>query len=657
MEWARILPATTNHFRGASDRPPRHPRRTRAQSQGRLARPPARLADRVHGALRVGQVVPGVRHDLRRGPAPLRRVAVGVRPAVPRPDGQARRRLHRGPVACGLDRPEVHESQPALDRRHDHRGLRLPPPALRPRRPAALPGVRRGDRPPDPAADRRPHHGRRGGHPLPGARADHPRSQGRVRRAVPPAAVPGLQPHDRRRRDPHARRRAAQAREAEEAHDRRRGRPPAGQGQPEAAPHRVGRDRAGPGRRPRHHRLRRPARGRRAPHAPVLREARMPQRPPARGRRARAAVVLVQRPVRRLPRVPRPRHPHGGRPRAGRPRRCQVAQRGSRRTVVVGARRRLLLPADRRARRRAGVQRRHAVGRPARGRTRGDPARAPDQGARALQEPLWPRAVLLHRVRGRDHLPRAPPRRDRLRDQPRAPRGLHARGPVPGLQRHPPQAGHPGGDARVREVRRQEHRRGLRAVDQRGVRIPPDARDERPRAPDRRARAQGDQRAAAVPARRRPRLPRARPGRRLTVRRRGAAHPAGHADRRGARRRALRPRRAVDRPAPARQPPPDRDPAAPARPRQHADRRRARRGHDPGRRLGRRHRSGRRRARGTGHRLRPGRRALRQRGLADRPIPVRPQVDPAAGASAASGSTGASSRCTAPRSTTSATST
>ena len=30
------------------------------------------------------------------GPAPVRRVAVGVRAAVPRPDGQARRRLHRG---------------------------------------------------------------------------------------------------------------------------------------------------------------------------------------------------------------------------------------------------------------------------------------------------------------------------------------------------------------------------------------------------------------------------------------------------------------------------------------------------------------------------------------------------------------------------------
>ena len=74
---------------------------------------------------------PRVRHDLRRGPAPLRRVAVGLRPPVPRADGQARRRLHRGPVAGDLDRPEVGVAQPAVDRRHDHRDLRLPAPAVR----------------------------------------------------------------------------------------------------------------------------------------------------------------------------------------------------------------------------------------------------------------------------------------------------------------------------------------------------------------------------------------------------------------------------------------------------------------------------------------------------------------------------------------------
>ena len=118
-----------------------------------------------------GQVEPRVRHDLRRGPAAVRRVAVGLRAAVPRPDGQARRRLHRGPLARGLDRPEVHQPQPALHGRHDHRGLRLPAAALRPGGRAALPGLRARDREADAAADRRPGAGDGGGQPVPGARA------------------------------------------------------------------------------------------------------------------------------------------------------------------------------------------------------------------------------------------------------------------------------------------------------------------------------------------------------------------------------------------------------------------------------------------------------------------------------------------------------
>ena len=80
--------------------------------------------------------------------------------------------------------------QPALDGRHHHRGLRLPPPALRPRRPAALPDLRRADQPAVAAADRRPAAGARGGHPLPGAGPGDPGPQGRVRRAVPPARRP-----------------------------------------------------------------------------------------------------------------------------------------------------------------------------------------------------------------------------------------------------------------------------------------------------------------------------------------------------------------------------------------------------------------------------------------------------------------------------------
>ena len=121
-------------------------RRPRAQPQGRHRRAAARRPGRHHRAVRLGQVVAGLRHDLRRGPAPLRRVAVRVRAPVPRADGQARRRLDRGPVAGDLDRPEDDLAQPALDGRHGHRDLRLPAPAVGAGRPAALPHLRAADR-------------------------------------------------------------------------------------------------------------------------------------------------------------------------------------------------------------------------------------------------------------------------------------------------------------------------------------------------------------------------------------------------------------------------------------------------------------------------------------------------------------------------------
>src|SRR4051794_38789524 len=65
--------------------------RARAQPQGHLAHPSPRLPRGHHGAVGVGKVVVGLRHDLCGGPAPLRRVAERVRAAVPRADGQARR--------------------------------------------------------------------------------------------------------------------------------------------------------------------------------------------------------------------------------------------------------------------------------------------------------------------------------------------------------------------------------------------------------------------------------------------------------------------------------------------------------------------------------------------------------------------------------------
>nr|WP_284290908.1 hypothetical protein [Angustibacter aerolatus] len=151
------------------------------------------------------------------------------------------------------------------------------------------------------------------------------------------------------------------------------------------------------------------------------------------------------------------------------------------------------------------------------------------------------------------------------------------------------------------------------------------------RAPHRRRRAEGDQRPPGLPARRRARLPLARPPVRHAVRRRGAAHPAGDADRLRPGRRALRARRAEHRVAPARQPPADRHPHPAARPRQHADRRRARRGHHPGERLGGRHRPGRRRARRPRRALRHRAGSARARDLADRSVPVPPSRDRDAG--------------------------
>ena len=113
---------------------------------------------------------------------------------------------------------------------------------------------------------------------------------------------------------------------------------------------------------------------------------------------------------------------------------------------------------------------------------------------------------------------------------------------------------------------------------------------------DRREDPEGDPAAAVVPERRRARLPDARPAVVDAVGRRGAAHQPGDVARLGARRHALRARRAVDRAALARQPSADRHPAAASRSGQHGARRRARRRHDQGRRPHRRSRPRRGRA-------------------------------------------------------------
>src|ERR1700687_3776113 len=55
-----------------------------------------------HWSFRLGQILARLRHHLCRRPAPLRRIALRVRAAVPRPDGAPRSRRHRR--AFTLDR-------------------------------------------------------------------------------------------------------------------------------------------------------------------------------------------------------------------------------------------------------------------------------------------------------------------------------------------------------------------------------------------------------------------------------------------------------------------------------------------------------------------------------------------------------------------------
>ena len=90
---------TTTRANGRAAHDDCRPGRARAQPQEHLGRDPARPPRRRHRPLRVRQVQPGVRHDLRRRAAALHGVAVDVRQALRRPGRQAGRRLRLRPVA------------------------------------------------------------------------------------------------------------------------------------------------------------------------------------------------------------------------------------------------------------------------------------------------------------------------------------------------------------------------------------------------------------------------------------------------------------------------------------------------------------------------------------------------------------------------------
>ena len=339
-------------------------------------------------------------------------------------------------------------------------------------------------------------------------------------------------------------------------------------------------------------------------------------------RRARAAQLLVQLAVRRVRALRRARHPVRGRSRAGRPERRPLDQRGRDRGVGglpepllrARARRRWPRRTASRSTRRGRSSRRARRRRCCYG-TGGTPIKVSYRNRYGRQRSYTTQFEgVVPWLERRHHESES----DRAREQ------------IEGYMREVPCPACNG--ARLRpgvargDDRRQEHLRGRRALDPQGGGVPRLARAVRARPDDRRARREGSQRAAALPARRRPRLPHAQPVVGHARRRRGAAHPARVADRQRPRRCALRARRAVDRSPPARQPAPDRHAAAPARSREHRDRRRARRGDHPRRRPRRRHRPGCGRARRRDRRGGHGEEAARRAAVDHRAVP-RGQAD------------------------------
>ena len=154
--------------------------------------------------------------------------------------------------------------------------------------------------------------------------------------------------------------------------------------------------------------------------APLLRADGLPQRPPAVDGRGRAALVLLQQPVRRLPQVHRPRHRARGRPRAARARRGPLAR--ARAPSPPGPQASGSAEYFQRVMTALGEDLKFAMDTPwqvpAGARARGPAARPELQGARPLQEPLRPRALLHDRLRGRRPVREAAALRDRLRLEP-----------------------------------------------------------------------------------------------------------------------------------------------------------------------------------------------------------------------------------------------
>ena len=362
------------------------------------------------------------------------------------------------------------------------------------------------------------------------------------------------------------RRRAADARGRDRARqevqarhlDRRR--PPRHARRPAQAPGRLDRDGGRAGRR--HDRDRDRAARRATPARVTLYSEKFacPDHGPV-DPRARAADLLLQLAARRVPALHRAGLADGDRPRARRARPVAVDRRG--RAGAVGELDVAVLRADHpgASPSKYGIDLEapwesldEDVQRPLPQRHQ----RRPHRGL--LPQPLRAQALVRDALRGHRPQPRAPLPRDRLRARAREDRGVHVAAAVPGVQGR-------AAEARVARGagRRRRHPRAHRAERQARAAVAGRRAALGDRAPHRAADPARDRRAPALPGQRRHRLPVDGPRGGDAVGRRGAAHPAGHADRLGARRRALRARRAVDRPAPARQLEAHRHARAPAR--------------------------------------------------------------------------------------------
>ena len=501
---------------------------------------------------------------------------------------------------------------------HGHRDLRLPAPALRAGRAAALPDLRPADLGPVGRLDRRadPRPARRDA--LHRQRAGRPRPQGRVPRAVREPAQRGLLAGEGRRRAAPARG-AAGARQEVQAHDRGGRRPARAEGRPAHAAHPVGRDGAAARRRARHDR---PGRARTAGESRTYSEK---FACPEHG----VSLPELQ------PRIFSFNSPHGACPRCtglgaqqeidpdllvpdpglsiddGALVPWAVGGTGFYESVIQAIADRYEIPTDVPWEELTSAQQDYFLN-----GTRGDKVYVQYRNRMGRRRSYMLAfegivASLGRRYRETD----SSSQRERIEEY------MSFR-PCPackGARLKPEVLAVTIGDA--------EHPRVHAHVGHRGARVPRRARADRDRAADRRPHRQGDPRAADLPRRRRRRVPPARPFLGVAVGRRGAAPAARDADRQPARRRPLHPRRAVDRAAPARQQQADRHARAAAEPRQHRRRRRARRADDAQRRLARRHGAGRGRARRPRRRRGDGREGDPQQEVGDRPVPLRRALD------------------------------